>query len=447
MSQKNKYILSIIFVFILVGASIYGLMAKGLGLGLDLNGGLSVVLTAKETSKTRVNERTMKQALFIMRNRVDKLGVSEPSIERHGKKNIIVQLPGIKDPKKALDIIGQTALLEFAIVKDEHNSKSVAELNKMLEKGEKPLGKALMRGDAISNASGGFAQSQQNSLGNQYEVTMNFTSKGAQAFGDITSKNVNKSLAIILDNKIMTAPNIQTAITDGNAVIEGMESLEEAKRVALVLQTGQLPFELEVSQQQQVGPTLGQDSLNAALMAAIIGFALVALYMIAYYRVLGLIAWLSLGAFASLLFGAMVLLDILLGAAGVAGISLSLPSIAGVILLIGIAADSSIIIFERIKEEVRSGKSLRSAFDAGFSHGFRTFLDADLVTFLTAAVLFYFGIGLVKGFALTLMVGIFIDIFVSLVFKRSILKLIAVNNWIKNPALIGLKGLKGAGSE
>ncbi|HDZ86225.1 MAG TPA: protein translocase subunit SecD, partial [Actinobacteria bacterium] len=349
MSQKNKYILSIIFVFILVGASIYGLMAKGLGLGLDLKGGLSVVLTAKETSKTRVNERTMKQALFIMRNRVDKLGVSEPSIERHGKKNIIVQLPGIKDPKKALDIIGQTALLEFAIVKDEHNSKSVAELNKMLEKGEKPLGKALMRGDAISNASGGFAQSQQNSIGNKYEVTMKFTSKGAQAFGDITSKNVNKSLAIILDNKIMTAPNIQTAITDGNAVIEGMESLDEAKRVALVLQTGQLPFELEVSQQQQVGPTLGQDSLNAALMAAIIGFALVALYMIAYYRVLGLIAWLSLGAFASLLFGTMVLLDILLGAAGVAGISLSLPSIAGVILLIGIAADSSIIIFERIK--------------------------------------------------------------------------------------------------
>ena len=443
MSQKNKYIISIIIVFLLVGASIYGLATRGLGLGLDLKGGLNVVLTAKETQKTPVNERTMQQALFIMRNRVDKLGVSEPSIERHGNKNIIVQLPGIKDPKKALDIIGQTALLEFAIVNDKNNSKSVAELNKAIEKGEKPFDKTLMTGDAISNASGGFTESQQNTIGSQYEVTMKFTSQGAGNFGDITSKNVNKRLAVILDDKVMTAPTIQTAITDGNAVITGMESLDEAKRVALVLQTGQLPFKLEVSQQQQVGPTLGQDSLNAALMAAIIGFSLVALYMVGYYRILGLIAWLSLGAFAALLFGTMVLLDILLGAAGVAGISLSLPSIAGVILLIGIAADSSIIVFERIKEEFRSGKSLRSAFDVGFSHGFMTFLDADLVTFLTAAVLFYFGIGLIKGFALTLMVGIFIDIFVSLLFKRSALKLIAVNNWIKNPALIGLRGAKG----
>jgi len=440
LSQKQKYLTSIILIFLLAGASIYGLVKRNIDLGLDIRGGLNVILTAKGTKKNPVNKRTMEQALFIMRNRVDKLGVSEPTIEQHGSRNIIVQLPGVKDAKKAINIIGQTALLEFAIVQDKYQGQDVEKLNKALEKKEKVLGETLMTGDALTSASAGFDQEVK--AQNSYIVSLNFTNKGADDFASVTAKkNKNKGLAIVLDGKIITAPNINEPITGGKAQIEGIDTLEEAKEVALVLQTGQLPFKLEIAQQQQVGPTLGKDSLNAALIAMIIGFILVALYMLIYYRLFGLIAWASLAAFASLLFGSLLLLDIIMESVGAVGISLSLPSIAGIILMIGIAADSSIIVYERIKEEVREGRSLRSAIDVGFSRGFKTFLDADLVTFLTAAILFNFGIGPIKGFAMILMVGIFIDIVVSLMFKRSVLKLIAINNWIKNPALIGIRGV------
>lgn len=439
MSQKQKYLTSVILIFLLAGASIYGLVKRNIDLGLDIRGGLNVILTAKGTKKNPVNKRTMEQALFIMRNRVDKLGVSEPIIEQHGSRNIIVQLPGVKDAKKAINIIGQTALLEFGIVQDKYTQEpEINDLNKALKKKEKVLGETLMTGDALTSASAGFDQEVK--AQNSYIVSLKFTNKGADDFAKITANNKNKRMAIVLDGKIITAPTIQEEITGGSAQIEGIDSLEEAKEVALVLQTGQLPFKLEIAQQQQVGPTLGKDSLNAALIAMIIGFILVALYMLIYYRIFGLIAWAALAAFAALLFGSLLLLDIMMESVGAAGISLSLPSIAGIILMIGIAADSSIIVFERIKEEVREGRSLRSAIDIGFSRGFKTFLDADLVTFLTAAILFNFGVGPIKGFAMILMVGIFIDIIISLLFKRSILKLIAINNWIKNPALIGIRG-------
>lgn len=440
MSQKQKYLVSLAVIFTLVGTAVYGLFTKGIDLGLDLKGGLNIILTAKDTPKTPVNSKTMEQALFIMRNRIDKLGVTEPSIEQHGKRNIIVQLPGIKDAKKAIEVIGQTALLEFAIVNKKYEGHATEQMNIALAKGEKVLGKILMTGEAISGAAAGY--NTENPAATDYEVKLNFTSKGADQFANVTSKNVKKRLAIILDGKIITAPTIQQAITDGNGVINGIQSMEEAKKIALVLQTGQLPFKLDISQQQEVGPTLGKDSLKAAMVAAIAGFILVALFMMAFYRIFGLITWISLASFTTLLLGLMIPLDIFLEAIGRPGISLSLPSIAGIILMIGVAADSSIIVFERIKEEVREGISLRSALDVGFSHGFRTFLDADLVTFLTASVLFYLGIGPVRGFALILMAGIVIDLTVSLLFTRAVLRLIAANNWIRNPALIGLRGVQ-----
>jgi len=437
LNQKQKYILSLAIILILAGLSIFGLFSRGLGLGLDLKGGLNIVLTAKDGPKTPVNQKTMDQALFIMRNRIDKLGVSEPSIEQHGKRNIILQLPGIRDANKAIKIIGQTALLEFKIVEAKYNSKDTFQMNQALAKKEKVLGPTLMTGEGLSSASAGY--DTENPAATSYVVKLDFTSDGADKFADVTSKNINKRLAVVLDGQVMTAPTIKSAITDGSGVIEGISTLEEAKKVALVLQTGQLPFKLGISQQQEVGPTLGKDSLNAAFIAGLVGFALVALFMLAFYRVFGLITWISLAIFTSLLLGSMVLLDYFLQSVGAAGISLSLPSIAGIILMIGVAADSSIIVFERIKEEVREGKGFRSSLDVGFTHGFKTFLDADLVTFITATVLFWLGIGPVRGFALTLMLGIFVDLTVSLLFTRSILKLIAANNWIKNPSLIGLK--------
>lgn len=438
MNQKRKNYIYLFVIIALAVVSAYGLFARGLGLGLDLKGGLNVVLTAKDTPKNPVNDKTMEQALFIMRSRVDKLGVSEPSIEQHGKNNIIVQLPGVKDSDEALDIIGKTALLEFAIVEEKYKNRPVFELNDAKAKGEKVLGPTLLTGDSVSNASPQFAPQG----GSGYQVNLQFKGKGIDKFGEITTKYTKKQLAIVLDGSIITAPTIQQPLTTGDGVITGMDSFEEAKKVSLVLQTGQLPFELKISQQQQVGPTLGKDSLKAAFIAAIIGFILVALFMLGFYRVFGLISIIGLGLYILLLLGSMVLLDIILGAAGLAGISLSLPSMAGLILMIGVAADSSIIIFERIKEETRSGRSFRTAIDTGFSHGFQTFLDADLVTFLTAAILFYFGIGLVKGFALTLMLGITVDLIISLFYKRSVLKIIASKDLIKNPSWIGLKEVK-----
>jgi len=438
LSRKSKYALSLAVVVIIAALSIYGVFAKPPGLGLDLKGGLNVVLTAEGNKESPITQKGMDQAIFIIRERVDRLGVAEPSIEQQGPKNIIIQLPGIKNPEQAIKVIGQTALLEFALVDDKYKDKTELQLNLDKSQGKPVLGKTLLTGKSIEKASASFG-SGQDQLQSEPEVDFTLNPTATTQFADITSKNTDKRLAIVLDDKIITAPTIQTPITDGSGRITGIGSIEEAKRLALVLQTGNLPFKMTFSQTQNVGPTLGRDSLIAGLYAGIIGFALVALFMLGFYRVFGLITWFSLAIFGCLLAGFLVLLNIILSSLGSAGIGLSLPSIAGIILMIGVAADSSIIVFERIKEEVRAGINIRTALDTGYKHGLQTFLDADLVTFVTAAVLFWVGVGPVKGFAITLMLGIVADITTSLLFTRSILGLMASYNLIKSPALIGLK--------
>ncbi|MBI4743753.1 MAG: protein translocase subunit SecD [Actinobacteria bacterium] len=423
MSNKQKYTLAIIFVLLMAAGSITLLIIQPPRLGLDLRGGMNVVLTAKSKKGAPVTNQSMDQALYVIEQRINKLGVSEPEISRQGERNILVQLPGIKDTSKALEIIGKTALLEFKEVLKTEKDRYV-------------LGTTLMTGKMLSGAQVGYDNY------NKPKVEMTFTKEGAVKFEEITGKLKGKQLAIVLDGKVMSAPNVRDQISGGNAEITGNFTIEEVKKLVLVLQTGALPVQMEISENRTVGPTLGQESLKAGLFAGIIGFVLVALFMLLFYRVFGIITWCSLSIFAILLLGLLSLINQILVTSGSAGISLTLPGIAGIILMVGVAADSSIIIFERIKEEVREGKTMRTAMDTGFSHGFKTFLDADLVTFITAAVLFFLGIGTVKGFAFTLMLGIICDLFISFFFTRAVLGLLGRLKFFNNPVLIGVKGVK-----
>lgn len=409
--QRRQHPITISIVLVVVlAAGVFMYSARSIKLGLDLKGGLSVVLTAKG----KVDETKMDQAELVIRNRVDKLGVAEASIQRLGDRNILVQLPGIKDPEKALSIIGKTALLEFKIYSTDAKGKVV-------------LGPTLMTGDSVEGANVSFDE-----MGKPV-VEIQFSSEGAQKFADITSKYVKKQLAIILDKKIITHPNIEEPILGGKAQITGIGSVEEAKNIALVLQTGRLPVELSISEQRTVGPTLGQDSLLAGLRAGIIGLVLVVGFMLLMYRGMGLITVVALAMFTTVFLGIISLLGYLNLWA------LTLPGIAGIILSIGVAADSSIILYERVKEEVRGGRSFRSAADTGFVHALRTLIDADLTTFVSAAALFVIGIGPVRGFALTLMLGMAIDWFTFVMFTRAVLGIVA-QKWPRGSVILGVQG-------
>lgn len=416
MRSSTKNIFSILFVVILIGASVYFIYppAKSTRLGLDLKGGLSVLLTAKGTKEAPVTEDSMEQAMIIIRERVDKIGVAEPQIQRQGTNNILVQLPGIKDPQKALSIIGKTALLEFKPV--------ISATEDKIE-----LGETLMTGKALSDASVSFDQM------NKPKVDMKFTTEGAKQFEDITGKMIGQKLAIVLDGKVMSAPTVQTKISGGSAEITGSFTVEEAKNLALVLQTGALPINLEISENRTVGPTLGRDSLKAGLIAGTVGLILVALYMVFYYRGLGLITTMALIVFGTLFWGLIAIF-------GKAYLwTLTLPGIAGIILSIGMAADSSIVIFERFKEEVRAGKTMRMSADTGFKYAIKTMLDADFVTLAAVVFLYFLAVGPVRGFALTLIMGICVDLFTAFFFTRPMLAYIAQFKFFNKPLFLGVK--------
>lgn len=444
MTQKAWYTVSILVVVALMGVALFFSLPikQKTELGLDLQGGIQVVLQATPSKKGEVITREkLDQAKFVLEERVNGLGVSESSVEVLQNNQFLVQLPGVKDPDRALEIIGQTAKLEFAIVKPGQDVK-VDELIALREAGEttRPdgspvkmtpaektqlLGPVQLTGESLSEAFASF-----DTQSNQPIVNFNLKSAGAKKFGQVTAQNINKRLAIVLDDQFVSAPTIQSQITNSGQ-ITGVGDLQEAKDIALVLDAGALPVQLVPQTNQIVGPTLGAESLQQALYAAAAGFAIVLIYFILFYRAFGLLGWVSLGVFTVLIWG-------LLQAVGVV---MTLPGLAGAILMIGIAADSSIIIFERIKDEMRAGKSMRTSMETGFTHGFQTFLDADLVTFVTAAILFYFGVSTVKGFALVLMLGIVVDLVSSFLFKRSALGLLSRVRWVRQPWLLGIRGL------
>lgn len=362
-------------------------------------------------------DRAVAQALETIRNRIDQFGVSEPVIQREGIDHIVVQLPGIKDPKRAIELIGKTARLEFKLVDENVNATTAtagnipedAEL--LFEKrtdpatgavSETPLvvkKKAIITGDLLTDA-----QIRIDSQYNQPYVAIDFNSTGARLFDQVTAANVGKRFAIVLDNNIYSAPVIRERISGGSAQISGSFTEKEAADLAIVLRAGSLPAPVNILQNVTVGPSLGADSIKKGLIAGMIGVGLVVLFMGIYYKLAGMVA--NLGMVLNILF--------LMGALAALGATLTLPGIAAIVLLVGISVDANVLIFERIREELKLGKTPHAALDAGYDKAFLTIMDSHVTALITAAVLFQFGTGPVKGFAVSLSLGIIINLFTSL---------------------------------
>lgn len=415
-----------------------------------VSAGQTLVLKISGKDAARMKDSAVDQALETIRNRIDQFGVSEPTIHRQGENEIVVQLPGVKDPKRAIELVGRTAQLEFKLVDDE--SPIAAQMPQAVQPGdeEKLMGQfadKIPAGDEIlfekkvnretgavikipillkkqAALTGNLLSEAKVSLDSQRSepyVSISFNAEGAKLFDDVTGANVKKRLAIILDNTIYSAPVIQERISGGNAQITGSFSMEEAKDLSIVLKAGALPAPLKMLQNVTVGPSLGEDSIQAGTMAGIIGTIAVVIFMIVYYRLSGVIADLALVLNIVLLFGAMASLNA----------TLTLPGIAGVILAIGMAVDSNVLMFERIRDELRTGKTPRSAVDSGYHKAFWTIFDAHVTTLIAAAVLFQFGTGPIKGFAVTLTLGVLINLYTALIGTKTVFDLINSRSDVK----------------
>lgn len=406
---------------------------KQINLGLDLKGGMHIDLRV-EVDKIPENARkdAVDRAVEIIRNRIDQFGVKEPSIQKQGKDHIIVQLPGVTadaaDRKRAADIIGKTALLEFKLVADDPDlvqkaiEDDIAPAGYELKEAEGPFGKeklllhkeAVLRGDKLINASVGF---DQGALG-QPIVNLEFDKEGAKIFKDVTTKAANqlrkdgvpRRLAIVLDGEVRSAPQIKEPIPNGRAVISGRFTYPEASDLALVLRAGALPAPVTIVEDRTVGPSLGRDSIHQGVMAAVASAIFVSLFMLIYYLVPGILANIAL----------VLNIVILMGAMAALGASLTLPGIAGIILTIGMAVDANVLIFERIREELRTGKSGRASISAGYGKAFSAILDTNVTTIITALLLLIFGTGPVKGFAITLTFGLAASMFTAIFVTRTI---------------------------
>jgi len=396
--------------------------------GLDLRGGLSVILTPDKPA----DAAAMQRALVIMSTRVNSLGVSEATVQlENDNQAIFVQLPGVRDAAGALKVMGQTGRLEFLEV-----ASLPTTLQAQVQDGFKmPVGsyKPFMTGEVITAASAK-ASTDQTKPG--YVVTMSFNATGTAIWAEVTTRAfpTQARIAILLDGSVVSAPAVQTAITSGDTEISGSFTADEARRLATILESGALPVTLVPSQTDNVGPTLGQDSLFQGVLAALVGFGIVAIYLAIYYRGFGLLSWISLGSFALLYLGVLAVLS----SAG--QYALSLPGIAGITLSIGLAADTSILIFERYREEIAMGRTPRVSAKSGTKHAILTSLDADAVTFASAVPLFLFASSTVKGFALTLMIGIVCDLTIAMLFTRPAVILLSEKVVGKIPRFFGVKG-------
>ena len=382
---------------------------------------LEMVLDLPDAETAHIKKMATEQALETIRNRIDQFGVSEPDIRIQGEKRILIQLPGVKDTQRAKDLIGRTALLEFKLVDDAHNVEEAVQgrvfpgselLYEITENREtrrtSKVPFLVKKRAALTGAYLTDAKVQIDSQYNEPYVSITFDKKGARLFERVTGENVNKRLSIVLDNNIYSAPVIQEKIAGGQARITGAFTTEEARDLAIVLRAGALPAPVTVIEERTVGPSLGTDSIQKGLISMIVGLILVVIFMIFYYKFSGIVADFAL------------LLNILLIAGGLAAFqaTLTLPGIAGIILTIGMAVDANVLIFERIREEMAIGKTPRAAVDAGYERATLTILDANVTTLIAALVLFQFGTGPVKGFAVTLSLGVIASLFTALILTR-----------------------------
>lgn len=402
----------------------------------------TIIWELRETEIKRIKDSAINQALETIRNRIDQFGVSEPLVQRQGPKQIVVQLPGVKEPKRAKDLIKETALLEFKMLDEDNQMKmdfpvrvpkdkegeTIAKFESKVPDGDQILfervvdkdtgrefripflvkKRVMLTGDVLSDARVSIGQF------NDPYVSIEFDGKGGREFERITAENVKKRMAVVLDNTIYSAPVIQERISGGRAQITGTFSMQEANDLAIVLRAGALPAPLKIIQDLTVGPSLGQDSIDKGVQATLIAGAMVVLFMIVYYRLSGAIADFAL----------VLNLICLLGALSALNATLTLPGIAGIVLTIGMGVDSNVLIFERIREELRAGKAVRLAVDGGYNKAFLTIVDSHVTTLITGVALFLFGTGPIKGFAVTLCLGIAINLFTALVGTKVIFDLL-----------------------
>jgi preprotein translocase subunit SecD len=386
-----------------------------------------IVLALKPREAATIRDLAVRQGLETIRNRVDQFGVAEPSIQQQGENRILVQLPGVQDPDRAKALIGKTALLEFKLV-DERTDPETA-LRTGVPDGDEILyqrrvdketrqerkipfvvqKKAYVTGRDVATARVSIDQNT-----SEPYVSVDFNAAGAKAFADLTDANVGRRLAIVLDGSVHSAPQIRERIPSGRAQITGGFTTPEATDLAIVLRAGALPAPVQVLEERTVGPSLGADSIRKGFVSTVAAALAVVLFMLIYYRLSGLIADVALG------------LNLLLLLAAMAGFhaTLTLPGIAGVVLTIGMAVDTNILIFERIREELRSGKTVRGAINAGFARAFRTVIDTHVTVLVSAAILYQFGTGPVKGFAVSLAIGILASLFTAVFFTRLVFDLI-----------------------
>ncbi len=375
-------------------------LANSIKQGLDLQGGTHIVLEAEDTPDAPVTEDSLNRAVSIVERRINEMGLTEPLVQKEGARRIIVELPGEKNPEKAIETIGKTAVMEF---KDES-------------------GATRLTGKDLKTAK------EQIENGNQNVVAIEFTDEGADKFADLTAANVGHKIAILLDGEVLTAPVVNEPITGGKAVITGSRTLEEAKNLAILLRSGALPVKLKVMEVRTIGPSLGQDSKIKSEKAFAIGIVLIMIFLVVVYRMSGIVANVALLVYVLILLSILKYLDA----------TLTLPGIAGIILSMGFAVDANILIFERFKEEVLVGKTLRTSMEAGFKRAFHTILDANVSVMIAAIVLIVMGAGTVKGFAVNLALGLIVSMFTAIIVSRSLLTWFINTNLITNPWFYGL---------
>ncbi|RAI15477.1 MAG: protein translocase subunit SecD [Candidatus Melainabacteria bacterium] len=411
--MKDKIITFWIVFFIVLTSAIL-VLVKPTKLGLDLVGGSRLVLEAQTTDTiAKITPDMMDSLRFAIENRINKLGVAETIVQQTGDKRLLIEIPNVQDLNKAKEFIGETAALEFK------------EPGPIVD-GQQTWISTGLSGKDLSKALVGTSQN------GQWVVDLRFNDEGTKKFGEITSRLVGKQMAIFFNGELQSAPVIREAIVGGNAQISGGDSgfqYEEAKKTVDLLNAGALPIPASVIEENVVGPTLGADSVEKSKVAGIIGLSLVMLFMIAYYRLPGLIADIALIAYSIILFALFKTIPV----------TLTLAGIAGFILSIGMAVDANILIFERTKEELRAGRTLFTAINAGFDRAFSSIFDSNMSTIITCIILYYFGTSVVKGFALTLALGVLVSMFSAITITKNIMHLVFGTGDLKYPELFGLK--------
>ena len=392
----------LVVVAVIIGTFAYCIepLAGSLKQGLDLQGGTHIVLEAEDSATGKADNDAVERAKQILERRINEMGLSEPLVQREGARRIIIELPGVKDPDEAIKRIGKTAVLEF----------------------KNDQGQTVMTGDNLKDAKEELGQNK------QPLVAIELSDEGAKKFADLTSKNIGRRIAITLDGQELTNPVVQQAITGGRATISGSQSLEEAKDLAILLRSGALPVKINVLEVRTVGPSLGQDSKDKSIVAFSAGIAMIMIFLVILYRLSGIVANIALLVY-------VMLLLLVLGKGFTA--TMTLPGIAGIILSMGVAVDANILIFERFKEEVFSGKSMRVSMEAGFSRALATITDANVSVIITAGILTILGSGPVKGFAISLGVGVVVSMFTAIIVSRFLLRMLIECNFTNHPFWFG----------